>query len=245
MSEINNTNKITIIFPVYNESKIISDNLLSVISYLKEHYSGWELVVVDNGSNDDTFEKISILAKAEPRLHAAKCQAKGIGIAFKEGLNIAKNDLVFFYGVDLPFGLDIIGQSFSSLKEADIVLGSKNHKDSLNRAPIKRKISSFIYNSLLKILFQLKIKDTQGSIAFKKSRVANIIPYCTANDAFFSTQLIIYGIMVGLKVEEIPIKYVRVRSESKINILKDGLLMFKQLLEEFKRYKSIKKEYGG
>lgn len=242
---MNSIDKICIIFPVYNEMEIIVDNVAKVVEYLKNNFLTWEIIVVDNGSTDSTFEKISEYANQFEHIKVKKIIEKGLGIAFKAGLNMTDCKFIMLYAIDLPFGLEIIHASFKELidNNADIIIGSKSHKKSYNGAPFKRKISSFIFNFLLKILFKVKVKDTQGSVAINKDRVDPILSFCIENNAFFCTQLVIYGMLNQLRIIEIPVVYNNPRSNSKIKIISDGFEIFKQLLTERSRYKVIRKNH--
>lgn len=227
---------LSIIFPVYNEELRIKENLEKTIEYLIYNGINAQLIIVNNGSVDKTEEIVNDIIKTHQDVDILllNLKEKGLGLAIKQGIAHAKNNNIMFYAIDLPFGTDIIKQSLDSLSETDaaIIIGSKGHKNSVIEVPLKRKISSFIYNRLLRLFFKIKIKDTQGSLIFRKDKISSLLIYCTASDAFFCGQLIIYASFFGLPIMEIPVKYVNPRKDSKISWLRDGLSMLYEVVRE-------------
>lgn len=235
-------NGLSLIYPVHNEENVIEKNLFLTLEYLKKISLPWEIIFVNNGSIDNTEKVLEKLKNNIPNISVFNLKDRGLGLAIKEGVRNSHYKYAMFYAIDLPFGLDIIGDSLdhAAQNNTDIVIGSKGHLESVNRAPFKRKISSFVYNTLLSLFFNLKIRDTQGSLFFEKEKVEGILDFCKADDAFFCTQLIIYGRLHEFNIEEIPVKYEAPRKKSKISITKDGYSLFKQIMSEFGKVQKVK-----
>ena len=164
-------------------------------------------------------------------------------MGLREGIKKAKYEYSMFYAIDLPFGFDVIEDSIREIKNADIIIGSKSHPSSRIKMNPKRKIFSYLYNKLLNIFFHLNIKDTQGSLIFKKSCTMKYIPRLDSSDAFLETQLIIYGKLSNLKIMEIPIELKQNRHKSKIRPFRDGTKMFLQVLKEYCKFKRTKNNF--
>ena len=230
----------SLIYPVHNEALRIEANLESTLAYLLTKNFHFQIVIVNNGSSDKTQEIVEkfISNHEEVDILLINLQEKGLGLAIKAGIAEAEYNHVMFYAIDIPFGTDIIEQSLDSLSESDvaIVIGSKGHRKSIVEVSLKRKVNSFIYNFLLRFLFRIKIRDTQGSLMFKKDRIADVLPFCTAADAFFCGQLIIYARANNLSIKEIPVRYLNPRKDSKVEILKDGWGIFREVIMEYKKF---------
>lgn len=233
---------LSLIFPVYNEELRIETNLESTLAYLLANNFYFQIIIVNNGSKDKTQEIVDrfIANHKEVDIRLLNLQEKGLGLAIKAGIAEAEYNNVMFYAIDLPFGTDIIGESLDSLSESDvaIVIGSKGHKKSIVEVSLKRRVNSFVYNLLLRFLFRIKIRDTQGSLMFKKDRIAEVLPFCTASDAFFCGQLIIYAQTNNLSVKEIPVRYLNSRKDSKVDIFKDGWRILLEVVGEYKKFRS-------
>lgn len=231
--------ELSLIYPVYNEEKIVAENLLGTFDFLKSKNINFEILVIDNGSKDKTEEQVGKASEGRPEIRFMKLDEKGLGLAIRKGIDLARFNNAMFYAIDLPFGLDIITESLDGLDDSDITIGSKSHKQSVNNAQLKRKIVSFIFNLMLRILFGIKVRDTQGSLMFKKDKISKILDFCKAKDAFFCTQLIIYSNLFGLTIKEIPVLYTKARGDSKIRIVNDGSSLLKQVLREYEEIKKV------
>ncbi|MBI5413859.1 glycosyltransferase [Candidatus Peregrinibacteria bacterium] len=232
---------LSLIYPVYNEADILLGNLRTTVAYLDEQDFKWEIILVNNGSTDSSKEILDDITRLSPHIKVINLDRKGLGLAIKAGIQNSSFDIAMFYAIDLPFGLKIIEESYRAIQDNDIAIaiGSKSHPDSINKAPLKRKFVSRIYNLLLRTLFKLKIKDTQGSLIFDKRSLASVLPYCEANDPFYCTQMVIYSVKLGLKVAEIPVIYNSPRQNSKINMIKDSSVMLNQLINEYLKFKRL------
>jgi glycosyltransferase involved in cell wall biosynthesis len=228
---------ISIILPVYNEKEQIKKNIPVLLDYMKGSNFDFEILICDNGSTD--YKSINF---SDKRIRFLRTDKKGIGNGIRLGIQNARYELGMFYAIDLPFGTSILKESIDKMEkdDVDIVIGSKGHLDSINNASPKRKMFSRIYNLLINIFFDLDVKDSQGSLLFRIKDVKKYLGYLDSEDAFFETQILIYGKRIGLKLVEIPVKYDSPRKGSKINPAVDGLRMFRQLLDERKKYKERK-----
>lgn len=197
--------KISICIPVYNESETLLINL-EIIRLALDNMLGkfsYELIIIDNGSTDNTY---NIARKqSSNKLRVLHINKKGLGSAYRSGINISKYKYCLLSAIDFPFGVSDLRKVKSIWKDYDIIYGSKAHPQSIVNTPLKRNIYSHIYRFLLKILFKIKIYDPQGTIFINKSKMYNTLKLCNSDNAFFTTQIAIYGQKHGLKMTEVPI----------------------------------------
>ena len=221
---------VSLIIPVHNEKRTLEENCIKLYGYMKENCANFEILLCDNGSTDDTFEISQRLHQNYGEIKAFKAIEKGIGIGIKIGIENAKFDTLMFYAIDLPFGLDVINNSFEV--DADVVVGSKAHKDSVVERTFKRAFFSFAYNIFIRMFFGLNVKDTQGSLMFRKGDINKFLLKLDSSDAFFETQLLIHCARNKLKIVEIPVNLSAEVRGSKIRPVKDGLNMLMQIIRE-------------
>ena len=236
-SEINKvlSTGFSVLFPVYNEGKIIERNAKKFYYYVKSYgFKNFEILLCDNRSTDDTGIVSKNLSKKYLEIKYVYTGKKGIGAGIKSGIKLSKHDLLIMTSIDLAFDSRFIPDSISSLyaENADVVIGSKRHDKSKVVRPFSRKLASFLYNTLVNMMFFLWIGDTQGAVAFKKSSVMPILKRLSSDDSFFQTQLMIWSKHNKLKIIEIPVKVIDIRKSS-FNIKLEAFSLFKKLIKEF------------
>ena len=145
--------KISVIAPMYNEASCIADNTRKLIQELKKRKDDWELILVNDGSMDDTLKIVSEFKPPEPGLKVLSYpRNRGRGYALRQGFKIARGDYVITTESDLSWGPDIIDKLYNALIEtgADVVIASPYLKGGkLENIPIKRAFLSRFGNKLL------------------------------------------------------------------------------------------------
>src|SRR5581483_11556653 len=214
--------KVSFCIPVYNEEEILLQYLKKIRLGLTQILGkgNFEMLVIENGSTDQT---VSILKNVKyPGLRIFYAPSKGHGIAYKIGIEKAKYENIVLSALDIPFGFSDLKAALPIWDNYDIIFGSKAHPKSKIYSLLERRIASFLYRIILKLLFNIPIRDTQGTMFLKKSKILPILPYCRAKNAFFTAQLALYGKRFGLKMIEIPVTYHRkhiIVRKSKYNIM--------------------------
>ena len=234
---------ISLLIPVHNEEKLLSINLQKIANYLNSlrRISNYEIIVSDNGSKDNTKTVMKGLLKKYKKLNFISSGERSAGSALLKGIKKAKMDYIMYYSIDLPFGLDVIRDSVENLSEkAQIIIGSKYHRDSAIKIPFKRFFLSRLYYLITIILFNLKVRDSQGSFLFPGKESKKISAYLDSKSFFILTQIILYLGLLGINAKEIPVKYRHYRKDSRMNLVSDSLLMFKEMLSEYNKNRMIK-----
>jgi glycosyltransferase involved in cell wall biosynthesis len=232
--------KISVIVPAYNEEKSITACIKEIKNAMKESCKDYEIVVVDDGSTDQTYLNLVNSFKKDPHIKISSYKPNiGKGYAITRGFGICTGDLIAFIDADMDLHPShiLLLMDYMDLKDADVVIGSKRHPDSTLFYPWIRKLYSYIYYILIKIFFGLPIKDTQTGVKlFKKDVLKNIIPNLKTNKYAFDLELLVLAHKYGYKIAEAPIKLTfgrkyagRIRSRDIFNILKDTILIFCRL----------------
>lgn len=224
---------VLITLPTYNEEEIIKENSLKVLEFCQKNLKqGFKILIADNGSTDRTLEIAKELSADYKEIDYFHLKEKGRGRALKEAW---KNDFdVFIYmDADLSTNLKFLLLLIEEIKNGnDIVVGSRFLKGSKIERGFLREISSRFYNFLLKLFFNLKIKDAQcGFKAVNKKVVKNLLPKVENNGFFFDSELLIRAEKENYKIKEIPIEWKEAKRKSKVNILKTTLNYLKEIIK--------------
>lgn len=205
--------KISVIIPAYNESDNILNTIRETIKVFEKVGNSYEIVVVDDGSEDDTYKEAKKASDGNNCIKVIRCSERnrGKGFAIKSGFKHISGDLVVFMDADLDLHPEQIKILFKHLKEkkADVVIGSKRHPDSIVAYPWYRKIMSDIYYFLILVLFNLPVRDTQtGLKMFKFESLEKAIERNLVKRFAFDLELLLIIHKLGYKIVDAPVKLV-------------------------------------
>ena len=142
--------KISVLIPVYNERAFVNDNLPELIQWLNKTFDkNYEVVIVENGSTDGTYEALSILAADMPQLQLHTLKKASFGNAVRTAIMKAKGDIGILLNADW-LDRDFIKNSIKECDTHDFVIGSKLLDPTLDSRPLFRKIASKSLTFLLK-----------------------------------------------------------------------------------------------
>lgn len=228
----------TLIIPIHNEESILAKNAVLLHDYLKTlpFVDSFEIILSLNGCADAS-EKISReLNRSYPSIRYLTIEGRGLGAAIKAAAMAASYDMMMFYAIDLPFGLNVIGESIEAAVTGGraVVIGSKGHPASDVQRSLARSAFSFTISTLNNLFFGLGVKDTQGSILFYKEPFRRFSDLMDSPGAFFQTQLLIYSKISGASLKEIPVVLKEVR-KTRFKLVGDGLKYLSSILREKKK----------
>lgn len=216
--------KLTIDFviPIYNEEKILEENVLKLRQYLKNNEKNkWAIIIADNGSFDRTPEIGKKISEEYNSISYVHINEKGRGYALREAWKNSQADICFYMDVDLSTGLGVIQETILNIKKGyDMVIGSRYQKCSKVKRSIHRSILSKGYNILVQLLFRTKVKDMQcGFKAVNQRIIKQVLPKIKDNEWFFDTEIVLIAEREDYKIKEIPIKWTG-NPNTKVNILR-------------------------
>lgn len=201
--------KISIIMPAYNEADTIVDSLRETIKVFEEFSCDFEIVVVDDGSLDETYKNALIVASGNPNVIVKQLkQNRGKGRAIKVGFRLTSGDYIVFLDADMELHPAQIRTLFDImlLDGADVVIGSKRHPNSRLNYPLQRKIISSVYFFMIKILFGLPIRDTQtGLKLFKYEALQKVFPRILVRAFGYDLEILLNAHRLGYKISEAPV----------------------------------------
>jgi glycosyltransferase involved in cell wall biosynthesis len=199
--------ELSFVVPAYNEESYIEDTLSTIDAVIQDKNIPYEIVVVDDGSRDETLVNAQRYAKRNGHVRVVSySQNVGKGYAVKTGFMHTNGNVVIFADSDMEIDLGTISKYLEALKHGDIVIASKKHADSQVEVPISRRILSECFNSLVRLLTGVPLKDTQSGLkAMKKSAFINFFPRLAVKRYAFDVELLAVANLFELKVVEMPV----------------------------------------
>ena len=225
----------SIIIPAYNEEAAVGKVIDSVKEFANSCKYDYEIIVIDDGSSDNTAD---IIKKKEEVILIQHSFNKGYGASLKHGIKQARFDNVIIIDADGTYPSDKIPELVKYLDEYDMVVASRTGKDV--RIPILRKFAKYILNILANYLSGKKIPDlNSGFRALKKEAVIrffNILP-----SGFSFTTTITLALMTNdYQIKYVPISYNHRNKESKFHPVKDTISMFTLIIRAILYFNPLK-----
>ena len=200
---------LSVILPVFNEGKNIRKNLAMLDETLKQFPGRFEIIVVSDGSNDNTFEELNKDNPSYVKVHHYP-KNQGKGYALKYGFSRCQGEYVVFIDADMDLHPKSISDFLHLLKQNnfDIVVGSKRHPGSMVNYPPIRRFYSASYQFLNKILFNLDVRDTQvGLKLFKREVLEQVCPRIMVKRYAFDLEVLTVAHHLGFdRIHEAPIE---------------------------------------
>ena len=202
-------NKISVIMPAYNEGPHIHENLLITRDLFRKAKCNFEIILVDDGSQDDTYDQASLVAKEDDAVKVIRHLTNhGKGGALKTGFNQATGDFVVFLDSDLDLHPEQLRRLFRTMRDqaADVLIGSKWHPEARIVYPKRRKIISKTYAFILWLLFRLPLRDTQtGLKIFRREVLKRVFERVLCKRFAFDVELLTNAHRLGYKIVEAPV----------------------------------------
>jgi dolichyl-phosphate beta-glucosyltransferase len=237
---------ISIIIPAYNESARLAASLEKVLAYVAQR--GWdaEVIVVNDGSRDNTAEIVRRYAEGNSVLRPLENPGnRGKGYSVRNGMLHARGEILLFSDADFSSPIEEAEKLFAAIAEgADIAIGSRWLRTELQtqRQPRYRQLFGRVFNLLLRVSLGLKFKDTQcGFKAFTRRAAEAIFPLQKIERWGFDPELLFIANKFGFKVAEVPVEWAH-SGGTRISPLRDGTRMLFELLKI--RWNALRGKYS-
>ncbi len=204
---------VSVVMPAFNESEILESSVRAVVDGLRAGDRRFELIVVENGSTDDTAAIADALATAEAEVRAEHCAEADYGRALRTGLLAAQGEAVVNFDADF-YDLSFLGAAVDCVLAPDgpaIVVGTKRGAGATDERSLFRKAATATFSTMLRVGFGLHVSDTHGIKAMRRAAVEPFARACTSGQDLFDTELILRVERAGLRTAEIPVLVTELR----------------------------------
>jgi glycosyltransferase involved in cell wall biosynthesis len=223
---------LSIIIPAYNEERRLPRTLEQVFHFLGKQSFSFDVIVVENGSTDRTFEVVQEFAVRHKNLRVIHNEERGKGGAVQRGVREATGKYVFICDADLSMPVEEISKFLPPvLTDFDIAIGSREAPGAVRyNEPYYRHLTGRVFNTLIRWMVLPRLQDTQCGFKCLRAEVArDIFPFQTLTGWAFDVELLYIARRHGYQILEIPIDWY-FNADSKVRVLRDSWRMFVDLL---------------
>ena len=224
---------LSIIIPAYNEATRLPASLEKIHAFLQSQSYSSEIVVVENGSTDNTFELAKALRTSIDNLVVIHEDQRGKGWAVRRGMQISSGEYRFFCDADLSMPIEEISRFFPpTLEDAPVAIASREAPGAVRYdEPEYRHIIGRVFNWIVRLLLLPGLQDTQcGFKCFRADVVEKVFPLVSNNGWTFDVEALFIARRLGYAISEIPIPWYY-NPHSNIRVLRDSLQMGSDLLK--------------
>jgi len=222
------------VIPAYNESVRIRPTLDELLRHARTQNWDAEILVVNDGSHDDTAQIVREFGKLHPQILLLENPGnRGKGYSVRNGMLHARGDICLFTDADLSSPMSEAHKLFDAIgRGADIAIGSRwlDAELQTERQPLYRQLFGRIYNLVLRVFLGLYFADTQcGFKAFRREAAQRIFPLQKIEGWGFDPELLFLARRAGLRVEEVPVLWAHSEG-TRLHPFRDGMRMFVEVL---------------
>jgi dolichyl-phosphate beta-glucosyltransferase len=236
---------LSVVIPAFNEERRLGDTLEEIRLFMERNGYEYEVIVVDDGSSDDTVKvaQVSRLAKASRLELVSNERNRGKGYSVREGLGKARGDLVLITDADLSTPIRDLHKLMGALKAGgDVAIGSRSipGADVQVSQPFYRVLMGKIFNLFVRSFVMGGLIDTQcGFKLIKKECINDIIGHMRLDGFTYDVEMLYLASKKGYRIKEVPVVW-RDSAGSKVDPLKDPVKMFMDLLNIKKEHRNLK-----
>ena len=224
---------LSVVVPSFESAGILEKNLPVLLSYLKKQDYTWEVVVVDDGSNDQGATEA--VCRNLDCVFCFNQKNMGKGAAVRTGMKAAQGLFRIFTDADIPYNLDAIGTMLRYLdfKEFQLVIGDRNLKGSLYLEEISgiRKLTSVFFTRFVGTIVTANFFDTQCGLKGFRGEIADFIfNHARINGFAFDVEVLYIALKQNFEIKRIPVR-LNNQEKSTVRVLRHGAMMFIDLFK--------------
>ena len=195
--------QLSVVVPCFNEIETIAELVRRVTAVASSTFGDYDLILVDDGSHDGTWEKIAAFAETHPQIIGVKLSRNhGHQIALTAGLSVVRGRYVFVIDADLQDPPEHLPAMYGLMlrEEADVVYGKRRSRS--GESPLKKNTASLFYR-LLAVTTDIDIPIDAGDFRLMSRRVADLLVQMPERDRFLR------GMVAWLGFKQVPFEYDR------------------------------------
>jgi dolichyl-phosphate beta-glucosyltransferase len=224
---------LSVVIPAYNEAGRIRATLIRVREYLVSRDYTSEVVVVDDGSNDNTASIAEEELRSFPSVVLRYTPNHGKGYAVRYGMLRARGRYILFSDADLATPIEEVEKLFTAVRDgAEIAIGSRDVPGAklVRRQSIIREFGGKLFNRCVQVFAVPGIHDTQcGFKLFTSDAARRVFGLCTIDNFSFDVEVLFVARRLGYRIAEVPVTW-RHQEGSKVRLWRDGPRMLRTLI---------------
>ena len=226
--------ELSLVIPAYNEEALIVATLDALHMYMQNRPETYEIVVVDDGSQDQTVNLVQAWQARTGTDLQVLCNDRnmGKGYAIRHGILESRGQSIIFIDADLPYELSAIERFMKALHAgADLAVGSRVLPGSqVKGVPAYRFLSGQIFSVLVQALLFTGLPDTQcGFKAFKAAAAREIFRRVSIEGFGFDVEMLFVARKLRYKIQPVAVRMIDHRQRSRVRLVRDSLIMFANL----------------
>jgi len=198
---------LSVVMPAHNEAAYLETAVHEIHEGLRARGVDFELLVVENGSTDDTLAIAGRLVDMYPNVSVLSRPVANYGAALRQGVMASRGEFVVTFDVDY-YELRFVEQALALLGAGDeapvVVVASKRATGSRDERPWPRRFVTAVFAWILRVGFSLSASETHGMKAMRRAPVETLLRQCRFSSDLFDTELVIRAERAGLEVAELP-----------------------------------------
>ena len=222
---------LSIVIPAYNEESRLPRTLEQVLEFLNQQTYSFEVIVVENGSSDRTFEVAKEYAQTHSSVLVLKEKQRGKGNAVRRGMLEAKGEYRFICDADLSMPIEEVAKFLPpQLADFDIAIGSREAPGAIRyNEPSYRHLGGRAINLIIRLFILSGLQDTQcGFKCFRAEIAENLFSHQTLTGWSFDIEILYLARRKKLHIKEIPIDWY-FYADSKVDAIRDALRMISDI----------------
>ena len=229
------TIQLSIIIPAYNEQARLPRTVLETLRWCTSHQVAFEIIVVDDGSRDETLSLARLFEESDARVRALACPHMGKGAAVRMGMLNAKGEAVLFMDADGATPLDEIPKLAEAIGRGhDVAIGSRVAQTSDDEVVVvasrRRHFIGRVFALFVNVIAVEGIGDTQCGFKMFRRRAAEAVFSRQKLVGFaFDVEILMIAKRLGLSIAEVPVNWVA-QEGSKVNVITDSARMLRDIV---------------
>lgn len=194
---------ISVVLPAYNEEANVGQAVRRAMNAMAAHTSDYEVIVVDDGSQDHTSQVVQTIMEENPQVRLVRHEVnQGYGAALRSGFQAATKELIFFTASDNQYDPSEIGRLLPLIKEAEIVAGFRARR----KDPLLRRLFAWAWNTLVNLLFGYLARDIDCAFKLFRRKILEEVPL-TSSGAMIDTELLAGARRKGFRIREVAVSH--------------------------------------
>jgi len=220
---------LSLIFPCYNEAERLPQTLAAYLAQLSQEPGAVEVLIVDDGSTDQTFAVARAVAARDHRVRVIRSQPNhGKGFGVRTGVLEAEGELIVFTDADGSYGPREVARVTAALADTPVAIGSR--PVGWATGSLGRRLASRLFNRAIQALLGLPFGDTQcGLKGFRRYTALEVFGRARLDGFAFDAEVLFLARRLGLAVSEVPVR-AEERDGSKVQLVVDAVGMLRDVL---------------